>query len=52
MKWGSVVPVKTKKSLSQEPLIVIIHKIIVNLSIYECIVYFTLFFYDFLSLNS
>ena len=25
MKWGSVIPIKTEKSLSQEPLVVIIH---------------------------
>ena len=30
MKWGSVTPAKTEKSLSQEPLVVIIH--LVNLS--------------------
>ena len=35
---GSVVPVKTEKWLSQEPLVVIIH--IVNLSTYECMVFF------------
>ena len=34
---GSVVLVKTEKSLSLEPLVVIIH--IVNLSTYECIVF-------------
>ena len=38
IKCGSVVPVKTEKSLSQKPLVVIIHS--VNLSTYECIVFF------------